>query len=235
MVMTSLAGHSWWLSSFFFSRSCRALSRSASHNCHGTGHAGPLIGGRHTGEFYKAVAPYQIPYGVIVPRQVQNLLAPVACSSSHVGFCALRLEPIWMSLGEAAGLAADQALAKNVPVQEVEVQTLQERIWSRGGATIHVSDVPRVQPDFTAVQRWGMLGGWHGLEPPPAKPGTRGKPIVSQYFEAFPGHAAKLDEPLSPVVRDHWTALARQHGLPVPESAATRGDWIRGVFREASP
>jgi hypothetical protein len=58
---------------------------------------------------------------------------------------------------------------------------------------------------------------------------------VSQYFEAFPGHAAKLDEPLSPVVRDHWTALARQHGLPVPESAATRGDWIRQVFRQSAP
>ena len=206
-----------------------------SHNCHGTGHAGPLIGGRHTGEFYKAVAPYQIPYGVIVPRKVQNLLAPVACSASHVGFCALRLEPIWMSLGEAAGLAADRALAKNVPVQEVEVQTLQKRIWSRGGATIHVSDVPPEDPDFTAVQRWGMLGGWHGLEPPPAKPGTRGKPIVSQYFEAFPGHAAKLDEPLSAVVRDHWTALVRQQGLPAPKSAATRGDWIREVFRQSAP
>jgi hypothetical protein len=201
-----------------------------SHNCHGTGHSGPPIGGSHTGEFYKAVAPYQIPYGVIVPKQVQNLLAPVACSASHVGFCALRLEPIWMSLGEAAGLAAEYALAEKVPVQKVDVASLREKIWARGGATMYVSDVLPEHPDFIPVQWWGMLGGWHGLEPASAKPGARGKPIVSQYYEAFPGHAAKLEEPLSPAVRDRWTALARRHGLPIPESAASRGDWIRAVF-----
>ena len=42
------------------------------------------------------------------------LLAPVAASASHVGFCALRLEPIWMSLGEAAGYAAHTALDDKV-------------------------------------------------------------------------------------------------------------------------
>jgi len=78
-----------------------------SHNCHGTSHEGPKIGGAHTGEFYKGVAPYQIPYGVIVPKKTRNLLVPTACSASHVGFCAIRLEPIWMSLGGAAGHAAD--------------------------------------------------------------------------------------------------------------------------------
>ncbi len=60
------------------------------HNCHGTEHVGPTIGGKHAGEFYKSVAPYQAPYGVIVPKDVQNLLVPVAVSSTHVGFCALR-------------------------------------------------------------------------------------------------------------------------------------------------
>ena len=59
-----------------------------SHNCHGTEHEGPLIGGRHTGEFYKGVAPYQIPYGILVPKEIRNLLVPTACSASHVGFCA---------------------------------------------------------------------------------------------------------------------------------------------------
>ena len=201
-----------------------------SHNCHGTGHEGPRIGGKHSGEFYKGVAPYQIPYGVIVPKKMRNLLVPVACSASHVGFCALRLEPIWMSLGETAGLAADQALEENAGVQEVNVVALQRRIWSRGGATIHLSDVPPDHPDFTAVQWWGNLGGWHGIEPAPKKPGTRGKHITSQYFDAFPGHAARLEEPLDEGLNKHWSALAKKHRLPVPEAAATRGDWIRQVF-----
>ncbi len=205
-----------------------------SHNCHGTSHGGPMIGGKHTGEFYKGVAPYQIPYGVIVPKKMRNLLVPVACSSSHVGFCALRLEPIWMSLGEAAGLAADSALDENVRVQEVNVSKLQRTIWSRGGATIHLSDVPPDHPDSTAVQWWGSLGGWHGLEPAPAKPGLRGKHITSQYFEAFPGHAARLDQALDGELRKKWTALAAEHGLPVPKDIATRGDWVRSIFAASS-
>ena len=201
-----------------------------SHNCHGTGHEGSLIGGKHTGEFYKGVAPYQIPYGVITPKQIRNLLVPTACSASHVGFCAIRLEPIWMSLGEAAGHAADMAIKANVPVQQVNVGALQERIWSHGGATIHVSDVPPGHPDFTGVQWWAGLGGLHGLEPAPAKPGARGKHIVSQYFEAFPGHAANLDRPLDEELSKRWSALAKKYNLPVPTEYTTRGDWIRKAF-----
>ena len=201
-----------------------------SHNCHGTGHEGPLIGGRHTGEFYKGVAPYQIPYGVLVPRKLRNLLVPTACSASHVGFCALRLEPIWMSLGGAAGYAADMALAESVSVQEVDVGALKRRVWSSGGATIHVSDMLPNHPDFIAVQWWGSLGGLHGIEPAPEKPGTRGKHIVSQYFEAFPGHAIKLDQPLDEKLKTCWNRLARQHGLPQPAASTTRGDWIRAAF-----
>jgi hypothetical protein len=201
-----------------------------SHNCHGTSHEGPLIGGRHTGEFYKGVAPYQIPYGVLVPKNMRNLLVPTACSASHVGFCALRLEPIWMSLGGAAGFAADMALTANVPVQQVDVEALKRRVWSRGGATIHVSDVPPPHPDFVAVQWWGSLGGLHGIEPAPEKPGARGAHIVSQYYEAFPGHAVKLDQPLDAELKNRWNQLARLFGLPENAASTTRGDWIRAAF-----
>ena len=204
-----------------------------SHNCHGTGHEGPRIGGRHTGEFYKGVAPYQIPYGVIVPKNISNLLVPTACSASHVGFCAIRLEPIWMSLGGAAGHAADMALDANVAVQGVSVKALQRRLWSHASATIHVSDVPPGHSDFTAVQWWGGLGGFHGLEPAPPKRGMRGKHIISQYFEAFPGHAANLNKPLDPELRKHWSALAEKHNLRVPSGSTTRGDWIRKAFQQS--
>jgi len=206
-----------------------------SHNCHGTEHTGPMIGGRHTGEFYKGVAPYQIPYGVIVPRTMQNMLVPTACSASHVGFCALRLEPIWMSLGEAAGHAAAFAIEANVPVQDVEPTALQRRLWSEGAATIYVSDVPPGHPDFRAVQWWAGLGGLHGLEPPPKKPGGRGKPIVSQYYEAFPGHAARLEQPLDADLRIRWEQLARRESLPLPTASVTRGDWIRAISVSGLP
>ena len=204
-----------------------------SHNCHGTEHEGPLIGGRHTGEFYHGVAPYQIPYGTLVPAEISNLLVPVACSASHVGFCALRLEPIWMSLGDAAGIAAVLALQNKQRVQEVSVTQLQQLLWKSGGATIHVSDIPPGHPDFVAVQWWGQLGGLHGLEPSPAKPGLRGKHIASQYYEAFPGHALRGEELLTQAVREHWTELLSAVGIAEPKTATTRLRWIRAAWNAA--
>ena len=165
-------------------------------NCHGTGHEGSRFGGKHTGEFYKPVAPYQIPYGVLLAPGMENLLVPGAVSSSHVGFCALRLEPIWMSLGQAAGHAAHLAHAKHRPLQRVPIADLQARLHQAGAATIYVSDVLPGHADFAAVQWWGTAGGLHGLAPTPEKPGQRGKNIIGQYYEAFPDHAAELDKPL---------------------------------------
>lgn len=202
-------------------------------NCHGTSHEGPLYGGRHTGEFYKVVMPYQIPYGVIVPRRTTNLLVPVAASASHVGFCALRLEPIWMSLGQAAGCAATLAITGRTTVQQVDVPRLQRRLHDAGSATIYTSDVPPGHPDFAAVQWWGQLGGLHGLVPRAAdeKP-KRGKNIGGQYNETYPGQEVGLDRPLDAALAEQWTAIAGQAGVPttVVTGSGTRGEFIRRAF-----
>ena len=204
-------------------------------NCHGTGHDGPRFGGKHTGEFYQAVPPYQVRYGVLLPRDVTNLLVPGAMSASHVGFCALRYEPIWMALGQAAGHAAALAVASDGPVQAVPVGKLQARLHAVGAATIYVSDVPPGHADFAAVQWWGTAGGLHGLHPMPATPGQRGQQIVGQYFEAFPGHAAELEKPLTDDLARRWAALAARRGvppgkLPTADGRTTRGAWLRAAY-----
>ena len=124
-------------------------------NCHGTNHEGPTIGGRHTGEFYQRAAPYQIPYGTLLPKELDNLAVPVACSSSHVGFCALRLEPIWMSLGQAAGEAIGLALESNANLSDIQPANIRERLHATKVATIYTSDVPEESADFATVQWWG--------------------------------------------------------------------------------
>ncbi len=209
------------------------------NNCHGTGHEGPRFGGRHTGEFYNPVPPYQIPFGVMLPRAVDNLLVPVAASSSHIGFCALRLEPIWMSLGQAAGHASSIAVNEDLPIQGISVPALQRRLHRDKSATIYVSDVHPDSPDFSAVQWWGTAGGLHRLAPMPSKPGQRGKNIHGQYFEANPGHAADLDQRLDPQLARRWAELAKEIGvevdkLPIADSLQTRGDFIRSAWRAAS-
>jgi hypothetical protein len=206
-------------------------------NCHGTSHEGPRFGGEHVGEFYKPAPPYQIPFGVLLPRveDCENLLVPVACSASHVGFCALRLEPIWTALGQAAGHAASQAVRDGIAVGDVPIAELQGALHRDGSATIYVSDVPPGHPDFAAVQWWGTIGGLHGLEPAPDRPGRRGPNIIGQYYEAFPGHDAGLDRPLDDETRARWLPLVEALGLPAEpfDACGTRGDFIRLAFSMA--
>jgi hypothetical protein len=218
---------------FFFADSI--ASGDYGNNCHGTAHEGPRFGGQHTGEFYNPVPPYQIPYGVLVPNNIQNLLVPGAVSASHVGFCALRLEPIWMSLGQAAGHAAAQSIQRKTSVQDVAIKALQHRLHQAGSATIYVSDVHPEDPDFLAVQWWGALGGLHGLAPMPKKPGQRGRNLHGQYFEANPGHDASLAMPLDASTATRWQAISRLAGLPSKQLPAasepiTRGEFIRAAY-----
>lgn len=206
------------------------------HNCHGTSHEGSRFGGKHSGEFYQATPPYQIPYGVLLPKDVKNMLVPGAVSSSHVGFCALRLEPIWTSLGQASGHAAAMAIKSGSDVQGVDVVKLRARLHEAGAGTIYTSDVLPGHPDFAAVQWWGSLGGLHGLEPMPEKPGARGKKIASQYHETYPGHDVGLGKVLDKELTGRWLTLAKSVGLKVADlpkgnGKTTRGDFIRAAWR----
>lgn len=200
------------------------------NNCHGTFHEGPRFGGKHTGEFYNPVPPYQIPYGVLLPKTLDNLLVPVAVSSTHVGFCALRLEPIWMSLGQASGFAASLAVKENLPLAKVSVQQLQRNLIGDKSALTYFSDLPLDSPDFAAVQWWAAKGGFHGIEPPAEK--VRGEKIHGQYNRANPGHAANLDQPLTPELKEQWLALAKSQGAPgiqLATEATTRRDFIKAI------
>jgi hypothetical protein len=86
------------------------------------------------GDMQVAVTPYQIPYRVMLPKRDQavNLLVPVCFSASHVAYSSLRMEPQYMILGQAAGVAASLALKSGKPVQEISVAALQEKLKSQG-------------------------------------------------------------------------------------------------------
>ena len=182
--------------------------------------------------FATMAAPYQIPYGTLLPPKCQNLLVPVAASSSHVGFCALRLEPIWTAMGEASGVAAHLAIRGKGTVQAVSPVEIRGNLQRRGAGTIYTSDVLPGHPDFLAVQWWGSLGGLHGLHAAFEQPGHRGAHLQGQYFKAFPGHAVDLNKELDASLRIAWTALAREAGVERDlKSASSRGRFIRAAFR----
>ena len=74
--------------------------------------------------------PYQIAYGSIVPRkgQADNLIVPVCVSSSHIAFGSIRMEPVFMILGQSAATAAALALDGKMAVQDVPYSKLRERL-----------------------------------------------------------------------------------------------------------
>jgi hypothetical protein len=85
------------------------------------------------GDMQVAVTPYQIPYRVMLPRraEVTNLLVPVTFSATHVAYSTLRMEPQYMIIGHAAGVAAKMAIDANVPVQAIDAAALSARLKSQ--------------------------------------------------------------------------------------------------------
>jgi hypothetical protein len=83
--------------------------------------------------------PYQIAYGSLVPKhgQCENLLVPVCVSSSHIAFGSIRMEPVFMILGQSAATAAVLAIDGDLPVQDVPYEKLRQQLLADGQVLEH--------------------------------------------------------------------------------------------------
>lgn len=194
-------------------------------NSHGHQGAGPLYPTLFEGDYGFATTPFMIPYGVIVPRNVSNLLVPVAMSASHVGYSALRLEPTWTALGHAAGLAAHLAAEQGGATRAVPLPRLQKMLHQQKQATIYTSDVPRESPYFEAVQWAGLRGLLSDVvDYPSAVLTPLKKRWGTQYSFAHPLHAVEPDRPLDEKLAAKWRARTP---CAAGIQAATRGEFLK--------
>ena len=78
--------------------------------------------------------PYEIAYGSLIPKkkQCQNLLVPVCVSSSHIAFGSIRMEPVFMILGQSAATAACHAMEDSVAVQDISYDKLRTQLEKDG-------------------------------------------------------------------------------------------------------
>ena len=76
--------------------------------------------------------PYPISYRSIVPSQNEcsNLVVPVCVSSTHIAFGSIRMEPVFMVLGQSAATAASLAIDANCAIQQVNYTDLKAKLLS---------------------------------------------------------------------------------------------------------
>ncbi len=102
-----------------------------SHNCRRIVQDGTA---RNEGDVQVGVKPYPVSYRAIIPRaeECENLWVPVALSATHIAYGSIRMEPVFMILGQSAATAASMAIDDRLPAQKVVYAKLRAQLEKDG-------------------------------------------------------------------------------------------------------
>jgi len=129
-----------------------------SHSCTTARVPGGLDEGKAMLE--KETFPAQIPYRCLLPKGVDNLLVPVCLSATHVAWGTVRLEPVFMQTGEAAGLATALALRDKTTPAQLDSDQLVRALCERHSMVsfFNDADVGGKETSVAAAQYFGTKG-----------------------------------------------------------------------------
>jgi FAD-dependent oxidoreductase family protein len=98
-----------------------------SHNCQRIVKNGRA---ENEGDVQVPVKPYPISYRSIIPkaRECENLFVPICLSATHIAYGSIRMEPVFMILGQSAATAACMAIDDKLPIQKIDYAKLRARL-----------------------------------------------------------------------------------------------------------
>ncbi|MEI9808034.1 MAG: FAD-dependent oxidoreductase [Bacteroidota bacterium] len=119
--------------------------------------------------------PGQIPLATIFPSDIDNLIVPVCLSASHIGWGAIRLEPVWMEVGEVAGYVAAEAFNQGITPALVNPDELVKKLALNRFMISFFNDMEgrEYSPWYPAVQYLGTKGFFGTYEAQPNKKLTK--------------------------------------------------------------
>lgn len=124
--------------------------------------------------------PYQIPYRIMIPQNIDGLIVPGAVSATHLGFGTLRMEPVWMAMGQAAGTAAHICAKLFLKPRDVPVNRLQTMLAENNQVLTTFNDIQGPTSDVSedawqAIQFFGTRGFFETYDVNPLESITRGQ------------------------------------------------------------
>lgn len=170
--------------------------------------------------------PAQVPYRCLLPKEVDNLLVPVALSASHVGWGAIRLEPVWMQTGESAGFAAALALKHNTTPAALDSDLLIRTLVKNRVMISFFNDVDVTSddPHVPAAQYFSTKGFFAGYDARLNEPLTQA--ISRLWLQAFDAMQQGSLDPMSLAKKVHTN-----ESRPSPPTPRTRGEALLALWK----